>query len=322
MNVFVTGATGFVGSEIVKQLGQAGHTIRILARTPDSPSVQKLVSQHKVSVYRGNILDPNSLSGGLSEIDAVIHLVGIISEIGRATFENIHVRGTENLVKATQAAGVPRFVQMSALGARPNAVSRYHQSKWAAEEIVRGSDLDYTIFRPSIIYGPGDQFVNLFARMSRWSPILPIMGSGEGTLQPLPVADVAQCFVRSLSEPQSVGHAYDLCGPDLLTMPEILSAICDVTNRKRLQIRIPLIVARLFASILETIFPLLLRKAPPLSRDQLIMIEEKTIGNRKPPRDLGISPPLFREGLGRYSGSQRDANVEPVTMFRVRLFSG
>ena len=111
-------------------------------------------------------------------MDAVIHLVGIISEVGRSTFEDIHISGTRNIVMTAQKAGIKRFVHMSALGARPNSVSRYHQSKWTAEEIVRGSGLDYTLFRPSIIYGPGDHFVNLFARMARFSPVLPVMGQG------------------------------------------------------------------------------------------------------------------------------------------------
>ena len=100
-------------------------------------------------------------------MEAVVHLVGIISEVGQNTFENVHPRGTENIVAAARAADVTRFIHMSALGTRPNAASRYHQSKWAAEEIVRRSGLAWTIFRPSIIYGPGDGFVNLFARMSR-----------------------------------------------------------------------------------------------------------------------------------------------------------
>src|SRR5207237_1119041 len=108
---------------------------------------------------------------------AVIHLVGIISKVGRNTFENVHTQGTQNIVTSAREAGIKRFVHMSALGSRANAVSRYHQSKWAAEEAVRRSGLDYTIFRPSIIYGPKDHFVNLFDKMARFSPVLPVMGS-------------------------------------------------------------------------------------------------------------------------------------------------
>jgi len=179
MKVFVTGASGFVGEEILQQLHQAGHSIRILARNPHSTQAQNLAAKYGAKLHPGNVLDAPSLKGSLTNIDAVIHLVGIISEIGSNTFENVHIGGTQNVVAAAQSAGVGRFIHMSALGTRPNAAACYHQSKWAAEQIVRNSGLDYTIFRPSIIYGPRDHFVNLFARLSRFSPILPVMGDGR-----------------------------------------------------------------------------------------------------------------------------------------------
>src|SRR5438034_5864811 len=114
---------------------------------------------------------------------------------------------------------------MSALGTQPDAVSRYHQSKWAAEQIVRGSGLDYTIFRPSLIFGPQDRFVNVFAKIIRLSPILPVMGNDTAKFQPVSIAVVAAAFVRSLSEPKSIGRTYDLCGPETFTLPEILDEI-------------------------------------------------------------------------------------------------
>src|SRR5579859_5313023 len=200
MKVFVTGASGFVGEEIVRQLHAAGHSIRILARQPRSPRAQEAASEYRAEIHPGNVLDADSLRGGLKDCEAVIHLVGIISEIGRNTFENVHTQGTKNMVAAAREAGVKRFAQMSALGTRPDAVSRYHQSKWVAEEIVRGSGLDWTIFRPSIIYGPKDHFVNLFARLARFSPVLPIIGRGDWKLQPVPVGDVAAAFVKCLTE--------------------------------------------------------------------------------------------------------------------------
>ncbi len=301
MNVFVTGATGFVGTEIVQQLRQSGHSVRVLVRSLNSSSSRLLASTYGAELHRGNVLDAVTLKGGLGGIDALIHLVGIISELGENTFEKVHTLGTENMVKASCDAGVKRFVLMSALGVRPSAVARYHRSKWAAEEIVRSSGLDFTIFRPSIIYGRGDHFVNLFARMSRWSPVLPVMGSGQGTLQPIRVEDVARCFVGSLHEPLAIGQTYDLCGPDVLTMPVILKTICEVIGRKRGQVRIPLALARGQVALLELIFPAFLRKASPLTRDQLIMLEEKTIGNCDPAKALfGIAPPHFRDGIAEY----------------------
>src|SRR5207249_9440606 len=147
--------------------------MRILDRSRDSARVQEVLARYRAEVHLGNVLDAASLDGALSGMEAGIHLVGIISEVGQSTFENVHTRGTQNMVAAAQRAGVRRFVQMSALGTRPKAASRYHQTKWAAEEAVRRSGLDFTIFRPSLIYGPQDQFVNLFARIIHRSPILP-----------------------------------------------------------------------------------------------------------------------------------------------------
>jgi uncharacterized protein YbjT (DUF2867 family) len=301
VNVFITGGTGFVGQEIVRQLHAAGHAIRILARDPASPRVREFTSRFAAHTHPGNVLESGSLEGGLSGIDAVIHLVGIISEFRRNTFENVHARGTEAIVAAARQAGVQRFVHMSALGARPEAKSRYHQSKWAAEEGVRGSGLDWTIFRPSIIYGPGDGFVNLFARMSRFSPVLPVIGSGRTKFQPIAVEDVAAGFVKALEEPRSVGQMLDLCGPEVLTLEEILDLILEVTGRKRLKLHLPFWLARGQAACLEFVFPRLLGRAPPLNRDQLIMLEEDNVGTSEPAMSLfGMRPGSFREGIAKY----------------------
>src|ERR1051326_6170954 len=177
MKVLVTGATGFVGHAVALAVHRAGHSLRILVRNPGAQKVQELVAATASEIHLGDVLDTTSLEGMLIGIDAIIHLVGIISEFGRYTFENIHTEGTRNVVQGAQQYGVRRFIQMSALGTRPGAASRYHQTKWAAEEIVRESGLAFTIFRPSLIYGPQDHFVNLFARIARLSPVLPIVGS-------------------------------------------------------------------------------------------------------------------------------------------------
>jgi len=301
VNVFVTGATGFVGREILQQLRAAGHAIRILTRAPDSPQVTELVKCPRVEVRAGDVLDGASLEGELAGVDAVIHLVGIISEIGRNTFENVHTRGTENAVNAAKGAGVKRFVHMSALGTRANAVSRYHQSKWAGEEAVRRSGLAHTIFRPSIIYGPNDGFVNLFARMSRFSPMVPVMGTGRSKFQPVPVEDVAACFVRALEEPRSIGRTYDVCGPEVLTLEQIVNLVLEATGRKRWKAHVPWWLARCQAAFLEWAWPRFLGQPPPLHRDQLIMLQEDNVGNPAPALELfGLKPSSFHEGIARY----------------------
>jgi NADH dehydrogenase len=301
MKVLVTGATGFVGREVVRQLHEAGHSIRLLARSRNSPRLQEAISRYGAEAHPGDVLDAASLGGAANGMEAVIHLVGIISEVGESTFENVHTRGTRNIVTATRQAGARRFVHMSALGTRPNAASRYHQTKWAAEELVRHSGLDFTIFRPSLIYGPQDQFINLFARMIRFSPVVPVMGNPRARFQPVPVEAVAAAFTKSLGEPKSIGQTYDLCGPEALTLSEIVDRILGALQRRRLKLQVLPSLARCQAIVLEFVFRRLLRKASPLSRDQLIMLQEDNAGDPQPANKLfGLVPAQLQEGIAKY----------------------
>jgi NADH dehydrogenase len=301
MKIFITGGTGFVGMEIARQLCQAGHAMCLLVRTRNRPQLEEIQKSAGLDVLDANILDARSLQGLLNGCDTVIHLVGIISELGESTFENIHVRGTRNVVEAAQQQGVKRFVHMSGLGTRANAVSRYHKTKWEAEEIVRGSGLDYTIFRPSLIFGPRDMFVNLFAKIIRFSPIVPILGRRDAIFQPVAIETVAAAFVKSITVGESVGKAFDLAGPETLTMSQIIDQILAVMKRRRFKVHIPSALARFQAGFLEVLFPRVLRKAAPLNRDQLIMLQEDNVGNAQPANELfGLKPVPFREGIGRY----------------------
>jgi len=273
----------------------------VLARHPASYQVKALTARFPVEVVRGDLECADSLAEAMAGVEAVIHLVGIIAEAGTATFERVHAQGTAHVVKASVRAGVRRFIHMSALGARPGAASRYHQTKWAAEEAVRQSGLAWTIFRPSLIYGPGDQFVNLFARLSRWSPILPVLGGGRSRLQPVALEVVARCFVAALAESRSIGRVLDICGPERFTLPEILDEIMAVTGRRRWQVRVPSALAWAQATLCEWFFSRLLGQAPPLNRDQLIMLAEDNIGDPTPAETLfGLPVGSFREGIARY----------------------
>lgn len=301
MKVLVTGGTGFVGRAVLAALTEAGHGVRVLVRRPDSARVRELVGRFGVEPVTGDVLAPERLRAAVSGCEAVIHLVGIISEVGRNTFENAHTEATQNVVAAARAGGVGRLVHMSALGTRPDAVSRYHQTKWAAEEAVRGSELAWTIFRPSLIYGAEDQFTNRFARLARWSPVLPVPGSGRGRLQPVSVEAVALAFVRALGEPAAIGRTFDLCGPERLTFEEVLDAILAATGRRRWKVHVPLGLARGAARVLEGVFPRLLGQGAPLNRDQLVMLQEDNVGDPSPANELFRLPvETFREGLARY----------------------
>jgi uncharacterized protein YbjT (DUF2867 family) len=298
MKIFVTGATGFVGREIVKKLHAAGYSIRILARNPESVQAIEEFQRYGVEIQPGTLFDADALQKGVAGMNAVIHLVGIISEIRENTFEAVHTQGTINLITAVQQTGIERFVHMSALGTRADSESRYHQSKWLGEEAVRQSDLDYTILRPSLIFGTDDQFSTLFTKLIRFSPVIPILGNENAHFQPISVEDVATAFASAVVEPRSIGQIYDLCGPEELTLEEIVNEICAAMGRKRLKLRIPLSVSVKLAATLEFVFPRLLRKAPPLNREQLIMLQENNIGNPEPANQMfNLRPIRFRDGI-------------------------
>ena len=239
-------------------------------------------------------------------MDAIIHLVGIIREFGQSTFENIHVHGTENVIKAAREHGAVRDIHMSALGTRADATSRYHKSKYAAEELVRQSGLNYTIFRPSLIFGPRDEFVNLFAKIARLSPIFPMMNYNQARFSPVSVEVVGRAFTAALTEPRSSGKTFDLCGMDTFEMPELLDRIFTVLGRKRLKVHIPFAVAKAQARVLEFVYLNLLRKPSPFSRDQLIMLCEDNTGDPNPANDLFRLPQIgFEEGIARYLKAKR-----------------
>lgn len=296
MKVLVTGGSGFVGREIVRQLLAGGHAVRVLARgtRPAVPGVE---------ARRGSVLDPATLPPALAGCDAVVHLVGIISEVGDQTYERVHAEGTGHVLQAARTAGVARFIHMSALGTRPDAPSRYHRSKWEAEQQVRAGGLAWVIHRPSLVYGPGDGFVNLFAGLSRWSPVVPVIGPGRTLFQPVAVGDVARAFAASLVRETATGRTYDLCGPDRLSFDQVLDAILAATGRRRLKLHLPWVFAHLQATALEWLVGGLLRRPPPLNRDQVRMLREDNVGDPGPmERELGVRPVAFREGIRQWLG--------------------
>lgn len=299
MRVLITGATGFVGRAVCEAVVREGHSVRRMARGSRSQSLE--AQNDGIDWVRGSVLCPNDLRHGMQGCDAVIHLVGIIGEIGDQTFERVHFEGTRRVLEAALTSGVRRIVHMSALGTRPEAASRYHQTKWAAEEAVRSSGLDWTVFRPSLIYGPGDGFVNLFAGMSRWSPVLPVIGRGTSLLQPVSVDCVARAFARALDSKAAVHQTYDLCGPDRLNLPQVLQTLLRITRRRRVILRIPRALAWYPTAVLEWVFPRVLRRPSPLSRDQILMLEEDNVGNPEAAeRDFQIPVVSFAEGVGEF----------------------
>jgi NADH dehydrogenase len=208
-----------------------------------------------------------------------VHLVGIIREQPAmlATFERIHTQGTVNVLEAAAATGVRRYLHMSALGVRPGARARYHQTKWAAEEAVRASPIPWTIFRPSIIYGRGDQFVNMLASMVRRYPVVPVIGSGQHRLQPVVVEHVAEAFARAVGLESSVKQTYDVGGPDTVTLTRLLDLIGATLGRARVRkLHVPLGVIRPLTRVLHRV------PGYPVTPDQLLMLEEDNVADPTP----------------------------------------
>ena len=207
MKVFLTGGTGFVGSEVLRQLVAAGHSVRVLAR---EGSEGKLTAAENVEIHSGDVTDASSLVGALANCDAVIHLVGIIREFpGRGvTFRKIHVEGTGNILEAAVEQGVQRFLHMSSNCTRERGNAAYHRTKWQAEELVRDSTLDWTIFRPSVIFGPGSEFVGMLAELIRRIPVVPVIGDGQYRMQPVALEQVAASFVKALEMPEGSRLVY------------------------------------------------------------------------------------------------------------------
>lgn len=227
--VLVTGATGFVGRAVVRELVARGMRPVCLVR-----SVGKLKAQHRdvgsdrIAAVVGGLSDRAALARAAGECQAVIHLVGIIlaRPLRGQTFQRVHIAGTRNVIDAAQGAGIRRYVHMSALGTRADAVSAYHRTKWAAEELVRGSGLDWTIFRPSLIHGADGEFMRLMKAFTCGlvPPVVPYFGTGQGTLQPVSVKDVASCFVESLFRPETMGKVFPLGGPKAYTWLQLYEA--------------------------------------------------------------------------------------------------
>jgi uncharacterized protein YbjT (DUF2867 family) len=266
--VFVTGGTGFVGRAVIHALRAAGHAVRCLVRRGSERDLRGLEAIERVE---GDVLIQHSLDEAVPGCDTVVHLVGIIREhpARGVTFERIHVDGTANVLNAAAIAGVRRIVHMSALGSRPGARSRYHQSKWRAEETVRNSPLDWTIFRPSIIYGPGDGFITPLMRVARRLPVIPVIGTGHARLQPVPVEQVAEAFAQAVTRPDTAGKVYEACGPAAYTLTEVLDLVAAALGRRPLRkLPVPLPVVAGVTRVLQAL------PFYPLTTDQLVMLGE------------------------------------------------
>jgi len=293
MKVFVTGGTGFVGREILGQLLSAGHEVRALVR---DGSQDKLSGHQNLETQIGDVTDAASLVGALDGCDAVIHLVGIIREFpGRGiTFKKMHVTATENILEACDEQGVRRFLHMSSNGTRANASTGYHRTKWQAEELVRDSGLDWTIFRPSLIFGHGSEFVKMLTELIRRVPVVPVIGDGQYLMQPVSVEQVAVSFVKALAMPESIGKTYHQGGSESYTYDAILDLTGKAMGRKQVtKVHQPLFMIKPMIKMLQGF------EQFPITEDQLKMLVEGNVCNPDEwAQAFGLVPTSYAEGIG------------------------
>lgn len=229
--VCVIGGSGFVGRHLCQQLAAQGY--RVCVPTRDRERAKALILLPTVDVVVADVQEPAALAEVVSGCDAVINLVGVLHDArGKRGFAAAHVALARQVVAACRANKVHRLLQMSALGAATDAPSAYLRSKGEAEQIVRESGLDFTIFRPSVIFGPGDSFLNLFACLARMLPLL-ALARADAKFQPVYVNDVTTAFVHALTDLGTLGRQYDLCGPRQYTLRELVAWVGRTTGNER-----------------------------------------------------------------------------------------
>lgn len=291
--IFITGANGFVGSAIQSALGD--RPVRLLVRQPGGGAGQA------VEQVAGDVTDAASLNGLMDGCDTVIHLVAIISEEGGATFDQVIRQGTENVVAEAKRAGVSRFLHMSALGTRDDPRYGYFHAKYRAEQAVKESGIPWTIFRPSVIFGPGDEFITTLARLVNRAPVIPVVGSGESKFQPVAVAQVARAFARALDDPATIGQTYDLGGGMTYTYEEMIGVIADELRKQKPRVHIP--VGLMMPVVqLSKVLPKQLR--PPVTEEQLKMLAIDNCTDNSATAELAGEAARSLEGNITYIRSQ------------------
>jgi NADH dehydrogenase len=250
-----------------------------------------------VTTLAGGVSDPAALEAAFSGCDAVVHLVGIINESEGLSFDAVHRQGAENVVAAMRKAAVRRIVHMSAMGASDDAPSEYSRTKAGGEEAVRRSGLDATVFRPSIVFGPGDGFVTLLAKIVRGNPgFIPVIGPGTVRFMPVSVREVATMFADALEKPEAAGKSFEVGGPETLTMDEIYREIAAALGkpRKRL-VHFPVWYGRVLAAAMAVL------PDPPLTADQLRSLSRDNVGDVSGTAAVfGVPTTRFADGIREY----------------------
>ena len=297
--IFLTGGSGFVGSHVLPALLAAGHDVVALARTPKAAATiaeRNATYAARLTTRIGDVTNPASLPAALVGCDAIVHLVAIPRDWNNgADLLRINTAGTEAMIAAASAAGITRFVHLGALGVQDREELHYAKSKARAERAVRESSLDWTIIKPSLIWGERDGFFNIVAALVKIpAPAVPVPGNGKSRFQPVWVGDVARAIVQALSDPKSARRSFELGGPRYWTYTEITQEVARALGKRRIVVPMPVPLIRLVAGVSEAV-----RLPFPVATDQLRQLALDNIGATDAvERELGFVPQDMGGRLG------------------------
>ncbi len=288
--VTIFGGSGFVGRHVVRELAKRGWRVRAAVRRPELANhLQPLGNVGQIRAVKANLRDEASVRAAVTGADAVVNLVGILAPSGKQTFSAVQAEGAGRVARLAREAGAARMIQMSAIGADPDSPAEYGRTKAEGERLVLEAVPEAVVVRPSIVFGPEDGFFNRFARMTRISPALPVVG-GDTRFQPVFVGDVADFVAEAVDGAVDGGRVYELGGPEIKTFRELLQQMLSVIDRKRLIVEMPLPVARLQARVLS------LLPDPPLTLDQIALlsadnvVSEEAVADGRTFAAIGLNP--------------------------------
>ncbi|MCB9957060.1 MAG: complex I NDUFA9 subunit family protein [Rhodospirillaceae bacterium] len=309
--VTVFGGTGFIGRHVTGRLARRGWRVRIATRSPrDALFLKPNGAVGQIAPIYTDLGDDGSVAAALRGAHYAIFLPGVLYERGSSTFQAVHVEAAGRVARLAAEAGCQRLVHMSALGVGKDSESAYARTKAAGEEAVRAAYPAASILRPSVVFGPEDNFFNQFAEMARISPALPLIGGGKTRFQPVYVGDVADAVMACLDRGDAPGRTYELGGPQVYTFKELLKIVLHETRRHRALVSVPWGMANLQARVLQ------LLPKPPLTRDQVTLLKSDNVlsGGQPGLAELGITPTaaevILPTYLWRYRPGGRFADRE------------
>jgi NADH dehydrogenase len=276
--IVVFGGSGFLGRYVVRELAKRGKRVRVPMRRPHlGQDLRLLGGVGQIQLVQANLRFPESVDAALDGANGVVNLVGLLSEKGKQTFFNVQAEGAATIAAKADTREIDRFVHVSAIGAGPKSPSRYGRTKFDAEGAVRLSVPAAVIVRPSIIFGPEDDFFNRFADMAKFMPALPLLGFGKTKFQPVYVGDVAEAIVNALDDKAARGRTFELGGPRVYSFRELLKYILKTIDRQNVLIPLPLFIAQPMGSLLDALFKLHPFADPPLTGDQVGMLRKDNV---------------------------------------------